>query len=216
VEGAEGEARMENFDPTELQHLTKQFSVLRGRQILLEEQIDRGQSSIASLTEKLEDTEVFHIVAQEIARKTMAKIEFQISSIVTAALNAVFPDPPGFEVKFEKARNQLECYIWFNIDGQRTKPIDTDAGGALDVTAFALRLTYWSLRKNRPTFILDEPFKYVSVDLQEKCAAMIKMLSDKMGVQIIMVSHLPNINITADKEYRVEKKGRKSIVREVK
>jgi len=52
--------------------------------------------------------------------------------------------------------------------------------------------------------------------LQEKCAEMIKMLSDKMGVQIIMVSHLPNINITADKEYIVTKQGMMSVVKEVK
>jgi DNA repair ATPase RecN len=207
---------MEHYNSEEHQRLVKQFFVLKGRQTLLEDQIDSCRDQITSLTEMLEDTETFHIVAQEIARQTMAKIEFQISSIVTAALHAVFPDPPDFVVKFEKARKQLECHIWFDINGKLTKPIDTDAGGAMDVTAFALRLTYWSLKKNRPTFILDEPFKYVSVDLQEKCANMVKMLSEKLGVQIIMVSHLPNINISADKEYKVEMKGGKSIVKEVK
>jgi len=147
----------------------------------------------------------------------MNNLSYHISNIVTAALKAIpFPDAPEFEAEFVKGRNQVECNLWFVTNGNKSKPIESSGGGALDVTSLALRLTYWSLKKNRPTFILDEPFKYVSVDLQEKCAEMIKMLSERMGVQIIMVSHLPNINITADKEYRVEMKDGKSVVKEVK
>ena len=207
---------MEHYDPGEHERLLKQFFVLKGRQTLLTDQVKLRKESISGLTEQLEDTETFRIIAQEIARQTMEKLEFRVSSIVTAALNAVFPDPPDFEIKFEKARNQLECHLFFVTDGVRSKPIDTDAGGAMDVTAFALRLTYWSLKKNRPTFILDEPFKYVSADLQEKCANMVKMLSEKLGVQIIMISHLPLINVAADKIYNVEKKGMRSVIKEVK
>jgi DNA repair exonuclease SbcCD ATPase subunit len=202
---------MENYD--EMKHIYQQMV---GQRDMLKSQLDAEKASREALGRRLRSAEKLAIISQEVARQTMEGLKFHIESIVTAALHAVFLDPPSFTANFEKVRNQVECYLKFQYRGREYDPIGSDGGGALDIASLALRLTYWSLKKNRPTFILDEPFKYVSVDLQEKCAAMIKMLSEKMGVQIIMVSHLPNINITADKEYKVEMKGGKSIVKEVK
>jgi DNA repair exonuclease SbcCD ATPase subunit len=41
---------------------------------------------------------------------------------------------------------------------------------------------------------------------------MVKMLSDRLGVQIIMVSHQEDINVAADKTFYNSKKGQKSKV----
>ncbi len=193
------------------------FHELVGKRDLLQDQLDQAEIEKERLDQKYEDALFLRALIQEIAQQTMNNLSFHISNIVTAALNAIpFPDCPTFEAEFVKGRHQVECYLWFVTDGNKSKPIESSGGGACDVASFALRLTYWSLKKNRPCFILDEPFKYVSVDLQPHCAEMINMLSEKMGVQIIMISHLPEIDAVADKEYNIEKKGGKSIVEEVK
>jgi DNA repair exonuclease SbcCD ATPase subunit len=94
------------------------------------------------------------------------------------------------------------------------RPMDCAGGGPIDVASFALRLMYWTLNKTRPIFVLDEPFKFVSVDLQPKCSEMLKMMPDKLGIQIVMISHLPEIIAAADKIFVVEQKAGVSTVRE--
>lgn len=207
---------MEDFDAENYHQMKTSYYTMLGRKEQLDAQIKNEEERGEELRKRLGRAEKYAVIAQEIAKQTMGGLTFHIESIVTAALHAVFPDPPSFSVDFEKVRGQVECKMRFTYRGKEYDPVNADGGGSLDVAALALRLTYWSLKKNRPTFFLDEPFKYVSVDLQEKCAEMIKMLSERMGVQIIMVSHLPNINVTADKQYRVEMKDGKSVVKEVK
>lgn len=187
---------------------------LRGKLNLLESQISELDSEISEKDGVLTDLSKLRVVVQEVAEQTLSNLSYHVSSIVTVALQSLpFPDLIDIEVEFIRARKGVECNLWFVKNGQRYKPIDSSGGGALDVASFALRLTYWSLRKNRPVFILDEPFKFVSADLQSHCAEMVRTLTKKMGIQIIMISHLPNINITADKEYAVTKPGRSSKVK---
>ena len=101
----------------------------------------------------------------------------------------------------------------FLIGGEPTGLKESDGGGPLDVSAFALKVVSWTLDKNRPTLLLDEPFKFVSPDLQDKVSSMLRLMHDKLSMQIIMVSHAENINVAADRTFVVEKKGGVSNVR---
>jgi len=88
-------------------------------------------------------------------------------------------------------------------------------GGAVDVAAFALRMAFIAIRGGRPILVLDEPFKFVSVDLQNKCSDMIKELSRKLSIQVIMVSHLPEIISGADRIFLCEQVKNHSEVRQM-
>jgi DNA repair ATPase RecN len=201
---------------TEFKLVEEAYQQAVGQRNIIADQIGEAEEKVERNDRKLRAAERYKEVVSEVAARTMQNLEFHISNIVTTALRSIpFPEPLEFEAEFLPARNQVECFLWFVKGEHRVHPMHASGGGPKDVASFALRLTYWTLKKNRPTFILDEPFKYVSADLQVACAEMVKMLAEKIGVQIIMVSHLPNINITADKEYKVEMKGGKSIVREV-
>lgn len=59
---------------------------------------------------------------QAVAKQTQSTLEYNISSIVTAALEAVFPDPYEFVVEFETRRNKTECMFWFVKNGARMNP----------------------------------------------------------------------------------------------
>jgi DNA repair exonuclease SbcCD ATPase subunit len=201
-----------------VKELRHEFIALDARRRTLSDKLNEGREDELRLNALYGSTRKMRAVTQEVAEQTLNNLSYQVSSIVTSALASVWPDPFGFDVEFRQARNQIECHLWFIKNGHRIEPMESSGGGALDVASFALRITYWSLLPNptRPTFLLDEPFKYVSEDLQEACSQMVKMLSEKMGVQVIMVSHLPNINSSADKEYKVRLSGDVSKVKEVK
>jgi DNA repair exonuclease SbcCD ATPase subunit len=144
--------------------------------------------------------EIFILVGQQ----TQDKLTVHISKLVTTALLSVFPEEYGFKVDMVTRRNQSECDLLVTKEGREMSPMDSSGGGVVDVIAFALRIAFWSLRKSRPVFLLDETFKNVSSNLHVQCSEMMSMLSEKLGIQIILVSHLPGIISAADRIFHVE------------
>lgn len=148
-----------------------------------------------------EAQEVMRIVAQ----KTQENIQYHISGLVTTAQESIFPDPYQFVAEFVQRRDKTECDFFFQKDGEKFSPFSSSGGGTIDVASFALRLVALTLSTNRRTLLLDESFKFVSVNYQSRCSEMLKSLSEKLGLQIIMVSHLPAIIDSADKVFTIEK-----------
>lgn len=170
------------------------------------------QENIAALTEQVEVAENRYnnaLKAREIittvAKDTQQQLEIRITNIVTMALAAVFPDPYQFVLRFTERRNQTEADLLLVRDGEEVSPIDATGGGVLDVVSFALRVAILLMSNYRRIIILDEPFRHLSEDLQPKASEMMKMLSDKLGIQFIMVSHEDGIIGSADNVITIKK-----------
>ncbi|MHA2047664.1 MAG: ATP-binding cassette domain-containing protein [Candidatus Thorarchaeota archaeon] len=155
------------------------------------------------------------IIIQTVAQETQQNLEYHLSDLVTTALHSVFPDDIKFVVKIEIRRGKTECDLLFEEFEKQYKPLEGSGFGPVDVASFALRICFWSLKKNRPTLILDEPFRNVSPDLQHKVSDMVKKLSEKLGIQIIMVSHAEEINMAADRTFTSEKRGKVTSIKEL-
>jgi DNA repair exonuclease SbcCD ATPase subunit len=192
--------------------LNAEFSVLTASKKKHLHDIASTRFQLEQAKENAENAVTARAILQRVAQQTQSKLEFRISSLVTTALAAVFPDPYKFEVRFEERRNKVECDLMFSKNGELFKPVDCAGGGAVDIASFALRLSFWSLTKTRPLIILDEPFKFVSVDLQPACSEMLKTISERLGVQVIMISHLPELIGCADRVFEVRLRGDKSVV----
>jgi DNA repair exonuclease SbcCD ATPase subunit len=191
----------------------QEFLKLKAKRDTIRESLQRDELALTLSKSKLNAAERGLHIIREVAQSTQRNLEYHISNLVTTALSSVSSDFPEFEAEIEIQRNKTSLQLYFVESGTRSKPIETSGGGPLDIASFALRTSFWSLNKNRPTFILDEPFKFVSPGLQSKVSEMLKMLSDKLGLQIIMVSHAEEINYSADKTFHVEKVGKESKVR---
>ena len=139
-------------------------------------------------------------VAQNVAESTQKKLEYHISHLVTMALSSVFPDPYEFKLSFVQKRNKTEAKLLFLKNGNETDDIlNTGGGGVSDVASLALRISLWSINKTRPVLLLDEPTKFLhSPEYQEKASQMIKEVSEKLGLQIIMISDQKDILRYAD------------------
>ena len=169
-----------------------------------EQTLDNAEQALSQAERAYQNELEAREVLKQVALSTQAGLEFQISSLVTAALAAVFPDPYEFKIKFVERRNRTECDVIFSKNGEDYDPKEASGGGPLDVASLALRLAYWSLRRNRRTFVLDEPFKHVSAGRHEKVSSMLKMLSTQLGIQIIMVTHSPKLVYEADAVFHVQ------------
>jgi len=136
---------------------------------------------------------------QEVAKQTQSKLKFHISNFVTTCLHSIpFKDNYDFEIEFEIRRNKTECDIWLTKGGERVKPTDSSGGGVCDITSLGLLLAFYFLKPNRPLMIWDEPCKHLSKDYSPAAGDMIKMLTDKLKMQILMVTHNKDLAKAAD------------------
>jgi len=203
-------------DPNEFKIIKQRFIEAKAEKTLLTTQVLSLEEEHHIKYGRAEHAEKARLIFQEVAKKTQSNLEFHISKLVTTAIRSVLPDDIEFVVRIETRRNKTECDLLFKEFGEEYKPLEGSGFGAVDIASFALRIAFWSLKKNRPTMILDEPIRNLSPDLQEKASDMLKMISTKLGLQIIMVSHQEDINIAADKTFIVSKKGKISSVKETK
>ena len=165
-----------------------------------------------SLELTLTEAEQAREVIQTVAQKTLQNLEFRISNLGTLALKSVSPDFPELIARISMRRNQTEVDFLFKEFDVEQKPLESSGYGAVNIACYALRVSFWSLDKNRPVMILDEPFRDLSPDLQEKASDMIKMVSEKFDLQHVLVSHAEDLNYAADRTFVVEKIGKRSRV----
>lgn len=199
-----------------LQQIRYKLEGLKGQRQQLAADIESGTKQCGQTKQEVEYAEEARAIIQAVAQATQKELEYHISEIVTLALSAVFDNPYKMVLEFVQRRNRTEADILFERDGERVRPIDATGGGAVDVAAVALRVAMWSLRRprTRNTLILDEPLRFLSRDLMPRAAAMFSEISRKLGLQIIMVSHSPELIDGADRYFEVGMHRRVSRVKE--
>lgn len=148
------------------------------------------------------------------AQKTQEQISFHIGNLTSMALDSVFPDPYTLLMEFEIKREKTECNLSFVKNDEKTDPISAAGGGAVDVASFALRVAAWSMQnpRTRNTIILDEPFKHLSSELLPAASEMLAKLSEKLQLQIIMITHSEELIPENAIIFKVKNKNEKSII----
>jgi DNA repair exonuclease SbcCD ATPase subunit len=150
------------------------------------------------------------------AQLTQDNLEKHLSVIVTKALEIVFEEEaPKFIVKFVPKRNTSECEMYFSDDGvNEMDPLNSCGFGAADVASFALRVSIWALSKSRPVIIVDEPFRNLDSERMPRASEMVKVLSEELGLQMIIVTHEEDLKEASDKLFVVTKTKEGTIVEE--
>lgn len=200
----------------ELSKLEELYQRKLGQKEQLEKEINSLKASLRSKNIQQKRLEKAHEIIKLVGAKTQEQLQFHISDITSLALISVFDEPYNFILDFVDRRGKTECDIFFERDGAFMKPINSSGGGAVDIAAFALRIASWSMKNPRTNnvMILDEPFRYLSKDRQEAASQMVKELSDKLGIQFIIVTHEDILASYADKVFRVTNKNGVSKVEE--
>jgi len=169
------------------------------------------RSKKRNLSQYEEARDIIRIVAQI----TQAQLEYKISELASLAISSIFSQPYKFITEFVLKRNKVEVnFLVEDSEGSRFDPMNANGGGLIDVISFGLRLTMWTIKKPqpRPVIILDEPFRFLSRDLQQKAGELLKELSRRFGMQFIIVSHDTALIECADKVFKVEKiRGRSEV-----
>jgi len=182
----------------------------------LRNDLRKFNDKINELQNELDILKEARSIIQNVAAETQEKLEYKISQLSTLALRTIFSDPYTLRISFDQKRGKTEATIFLERNG-KTYEITEVGGGVIDVTSFALRLSILATRARQTDkiLILDEPFKFLSRDLQPFAVAMMRKLNERLKYQIIMVTHNEELIEAGDKKFRVQiTKGGKSSVKE--
>lgn len=162
------------------------------RKTLLDEKV-----ALVAAREAVGDAEEAQKIAQLVAQTVQQQAHERIASTVSRCLAAVFDRPYKFKIIFEQKRGRTEARLVFERDGNELDPLSASGGGVVDVAAFALRLAALLLTRPplRRVLVLDEPFRFVSVQYRERVRDLLEQLSDELGVQLIMVTHIEDFEV---------------------
>ena len=195
-----------NFEKIE-----KLFNQSKGVKSQIQKQLQETKELRKHSENKLKLIEEAQVFLQKVAQSTQEKLKFQIEDIVNLALESVFPDEYLFQMNFNVSRGKTEAELVFQDKrtGQTIDPMEASGGGVVDLTCFALRISAFALENGTDNLIImDEPFKFVSKDLVLRAGEILKTLSQKMNLQIIMVTHITEFIEIADKVFEVRKNDR--------
>jgi len=210
--------------------MSSKITQLRNRLEYLKGQRDQLQKTIDDLKEKIRDdkrTLIRYERALEIVKQvgllTQKQLEYHLAEQVSLAMEAVFDNPYKLRVNFQEKRGRTEAEILFVKGDMEFPPLGNAGGGTIDVASLALRIAYWSMRRDkkiRPLLLLDEPFSQLKGEVANRRAlAIIQEISHKLGLQIIMISDervsREDIIANADKVFHVHQKSGVSSVKEI-
>lgn len=166
----------------------------------------KAQKQLKEEKKKKQDIETALKFIQNIAKITQQTIESKLSTIVTSALQTVYPEENyEFRIKFIEKRNTTECQLLLIENGEEFVPLEETGGGPIDIAALALLVAFIKLEKKRPVIITDEPFRFVSRQKIITATKLFKSICEKLDFQIITVTHFNEIIKHADKSFYVEK-----------
>lgn len=184
------------------------FQQSKGIDFQIQKDISNTEQEIIQIKHKQELLEQAQAFLQDIAQKTQSKLKLQIEDIVNMTLDTCFPGEFIFQIQFNISRGKTEAELVF-LSQKTNRPVDpmnASGGGVVDVVAFGLRIASYVLERNiNNVIILDEPFRFLSRDLQENAGEVLKKLSEKLGIQIIMITHIEQMESIADKTFYVKK-----------
>lgn len=155
-------------------------------------------ASLRSSLQDLADCTDAQKAIQAVSASCQDKAHVRIASVVTRCLEAVFgADSYTFRIVFDRKRGKTEARLVFVKGGEEIDPLTAAGGGVVEVAALALRLACLVLSrpKRRMLLVLDEPLVHLSEEYRENVGQMLLTLSKEMGVQVIMVTHVPELAV---------------------
>lgn len=192
----------------EVQTIRNMFQQCVGMDKQIVNTLEQKKSELNENKKRLSLLEEGQVFLQKVAQETQEQLKLKIEDIVNLALETCFPGEYLFEVQFNISRGKTDAELVFKDQrsGKQIDPMEASGGGVVDLTCFALRIASYALESGIDNvIILDEPFRFLSRDLQPRAGEILKTLSNKMNLQIILVSHIPELIDVADKIFTVKK-----------
>ena len=179
----------------------------------LEEKKEEIQKDIDNINEETETLLELKDFLMSVSANYRDQLCNLFTSLVTEALTSIFEKDIRFNIKLYSYRNEPAIDVSVIEDNLEVDPQKSCGGGLNDIISFVIKIIFIYLKKSSKIIILDEPLKFLSRDYIEQSSNFIHEISKRMNIQIILVSHKPDLEISCDKLINIEKSENRSIIK---
>ena len=175
--------------------------------------LENRKNRLEELDKEISATQESQAFVQAVAQEVQSKLSSKIDGVVNLGLATCFPSY-SFEMKYVPARGKTEVQFVVKDGEDVIDPMDQCGGGLVDVLCFCLRIAVFSISNSNNVIVFDEPFKFVSRALRGRVAELLSVLCEKLGLQIIEVTHIEELAESSDKKILIKKIDKVSEVME--
>lgn len=149
-----------------------------------------------------------HLIDQEVLANARTA-----QDLLTEGLQAIFDDldlSVRADVDVERGKVSVDLItVQKEPDGSSTEglALDSYGGSVATVQSVLLRIVVLSRRGLRPLLVLDESLTAVAENYVPRVGRFIAALAERMGVDVLAVSHNPALVETATSAYRIRRVG---------
>lgn len=171
-------------------------------------QIEVNQAELDSVKTELDNVSKAKVFLQTVVDEAQGEIKADMDGLVTMAVRTIFGDSYRFDLQIDRQSTNApyKPVVWESIDGVEYEytPKDEMGGSMMDPIAFIIRVVLRSLEAEpcRNAFWLDEPMKNMGKgQLLANAGAMLREVSHSLGLQLIIITHEPELAEMGDKVY---------------
>lgn len=187
-----------------LESVKAEIAKLEGKQ----EVADKLSRESAELVADADVTMKARILLEQYSEESQSQLLDRVRMLVSRGLQVIFGDEYEFEIEVSQKRKQVAADFKIRIGGAERDPLQSHGGGLVNVVAFVLRLVVVALTPGLSrTVVLDEPFAQLSAGYLESVGLFLREVCDATGIQLIIVSHEPEITAVADQAWQLRKDG---------
>lgn len=149
------------------------------------------------------------VALAEIQKRADVKGHRAIEKMVNQALDMVFGGTHEFVFLQETKRGVTSTIPCIRAENGTLTPIYDNRGGGLeDVVSFVLQVlaTFRATPKLKRFMVLDEPFSALSAVHVPAMADFLRLMVDKFGLTLVMVTHQPEFVRVAHRAYKAVRK----------
>jgi len=151
---------------------------------------------------------------ENLANSRRGLMKGKIESVITEAVRLIYGSSYrvelGYSVKNNRSCLEIEM-VRDTPEGEVRRGMDGFGGGMADTISVPLRLMVLiGSRQTDKVCILDECWKHMDLERVELVGKFLRLLSDRLGIQIIMCSHHERIRDFADRTYELSDDNGKS------
>jgi DNA repair exonuclease SbcCD ATPase subunit len=184
-------------------------------------QIRMTEAEIADLGRESAVLERVALLLTSLGEERQNTAQVQIEQLVTRGLQTIFDETLSFHLvqSTRASAAQVDFLVRTTLPGGQvieTPVMDARGGGVAATVGFLLRLVVLLLRSGTSkenVLLLDETFAMVSSEYLERLGEFLRLVVDKTGVQIVLVTHQPVFGEYADRVYRFSMEDGTTVVR---
>jgi len=176
-----------------------------GQREAIQEQFNDQTAKLKNQKHRVGCIEKSAALVQKVATEMNNKVALQLTDITQAMVDSVFPGEYEVKLEFDIKQGRTHVDIYLDMDGEKIYPLDSDGGGVANMVELGLRLAALQLGNTRKTIVLDQPFKDLSREYLPLGAEILKKISKELGIQMIIINHIPELMEIADKTIEISK-----------